>query len=119
MHVQAFCGSLNKNNPDNIFAWVEVGDQVFANPFVHVELMTTDVAKGKAFYTKSQSNDYVVGFVGGSSTYCSTPRSPLSLPPCTHFDCTLVLYGCLLETGMHTGKGLHRDQRELKLYPES
>jgi len=27
------------------------GERVMANPFVHVELMTTDVAKAKAFYS--------------------------------------------------------------------
>jgi hypothetical protein len=45
-------------------------------------------------YTKSQSNDYVVGIVRGLLDVlfkyaCVTPSSP----PSTHFDCTSVLAG--------------------------
>jgi predicted enzyme related to lactoylglutathione lyase len=32
--------------------WSRKGDQIMGNPFVHVELMSTDVAKAKTFYGK-------------------------------------------------------------------
>jgi predicted enzyme related to lactoylglutathione lyase len=34
-----------------IHNYSQKGERVMANPFVHVELMTTDVAKAKKFYT--------------------------------------------------------------------
>jgi predicted enzyme related to lactoylglutathione lyase len=39
-------------NKSKVKHYGQKGVRVMANPFVHVELMTTDVAKAKAFYTE-------------------------------------------------------------------
>ncbi len=45
----------------------------------------------KLNHTKSQSNDYVVGIVEGSSAYNSKYACvALFSPPSTHFDCNSV-----------------------------